>query len=367
MHAGIKPRGEKKNHFEDFTVLFAGSYVYINDKAYPLGELTAELLNYPDEKLIDLRYTAEMMLVFAEDEFYNPETTKDLALAQAMRDKINKVLEIIYDMPMFDKLVLDRDADFHMLPILWKEDDEAFRNSTIMGTEENVRFQSFIYRMATLADETLSFKVYVTAMLDIYFEKLRRRASEHYAVGVYRFFSDTAMHMEIAASLPPTPFVFFKQARSAEIEYTTLPDLENIERYMIGEQMVFHDYVSFFHVDLFRGLMHGNTPRRCQNCGRYFLLANSYDAVYCNRVAPGETVKTCRKVGAHRKSAKGEGKPPAQKMYDTVYNRLKQRHLRKKISHDEWNAAVVKALEYKDKAERGELSDQQLKALYDEM
>jgi hypothetical protein len=136
---------------------------------------------------------------------------------------------------------------------------------------------------------------------------------------------------------------------------------------MIGEQMEFHNYVSFFHIDLFRGLMHGNAPRRCQNCGQFFLLVNSYDAVYCNRIAPGETVKTCRKVGAHRKATKAEGKTPAQKMYDTVYNRLKQRHLLQKITHDEWNAAVAEALELKDQAERGELNDLELRARYDKM
>lgn len=54
-------------------------------------------------------------------------------------------------------------------------------------------------------------------------------------------------------------------------------------------------------------------------------------------------------------------------MCETVYNRLKQRHLRKKISHDEWNADVAPALEYKDKAERGELTDLQLQELYDKM
>ncbi len=284
-----------------------------------------------------------------------------------MQDKINKVLEDIYAMPLFDRLKLEREVDFRVLPILFDEDVKTFRNCTIEGTNENERFQSYLYKLATLADEVISFKVYVSIMLDFYFEKLNRRDSEHYAIGVYRFLSDTNTQLEIAASLPPTPFAFFEQARSAEIEYTTLPNPENKERYMLGEQLEFHNYVSFFHVDLFRGLMHGNTPRRCQNCGQFFLLANSYDAVYCNRIAPGETTKTCRKVGAHRKAAKGDGKTPAQKMYDTVYNRLKQRHLRKKISHDEWNAAVAKALAYKDQAERGELSDLQLQERYDKM
>jgi hypothetical protein len=54
-------------------------------------------------------------------------------------------------------------------------------------------------------------------------------------------------------------------------------------------------------------------------------------------------------------------------MYDTVYNRLKQRHLRKKITHDKWNAAVAEALELKDQAGRGELTDLQLRAYYDKM
>jgi hypothetical protein len=54
-------------------------------------------------------------------------------------------------------------------------------------------------------------------------------------------------------------------------------------------------------------------------------------------------------------------------MYNTVYSRLKQRHLRKKITHDEWNAAVAIALELKDRVERGELSDWELQELYDGM
>lgn len=116
-----------------------------------------------------------------------------------------------------------------------------------------------------------------------------------------------------------------------------------------------------------RSLMHGNAPRRCRNCEQFFLLANSYGAVYCNRVAPGEAMKTCRKVGAHRHAAKTEGKTPARKMYDTVYNRLKQRHLRKKISHDERNAAIALALKHKDRAERGELTDLHLQELYDKI
>ena len=48
---------------------------------------------------------------------------------------------------------------------------------------------------------------------------------------------------------------------------------------------------------------------------------------------------------------------PTQKEYAKVYNRLKARKQRGKISVDEWNASVAAVLELKDKADRGELSD----------
>lgn len=48
-------------------------------------------------------------------------------------------------------------------------------------------------------------------------------------------------------------------------------------------------------------------------------------------------------------------------------NRLKTRRARGKLTADEWNVAVALALEYKDKAEAGEISDFDLKEIYDKM
>ena len=67
-------------------------------------------------------------------------------------------------------------------------------------------------------------------------------------------------------------------------------------------------------------------------------------------------------MGAHRKAAQGKAnRTPAQKEYDRAYNRLKQRKNRKKITLDEWNAAVAKAQELLAQSGRGELTDEELK------
>lgn len=93
-------------------------------------------------------------------------------------------------------------------------------------------------------------------------------------------------------------------------------------------------------------------------------MNRGYNTCYCNNIAPGETAKTCRKIGAHRKAQDLSGATPAQLEYRKVYNRLKTRKNRGKLDADEWNAAVARALDLKDRAERGELGDAELKPLY---
>lgn len=129
---------------------------------------------------------------------------------------------------------------------------------------------------------------------------------------------------------------------------------------------MFNSLIDCLQAEFYRGLAMGERPRRCHNCGRYFLLTFGYNTCYCNNIAPGETARTCRKVGAHRKEAHGNC-TPAQKEYRKVYNRLKARKQRGKISEDEWNTAVARAQELVAQSERGELSDEELKRLLEEL
>ena len=118
---------------------------------------------------------------------------------------------------------------------------------------------------------------------------------------------------------------------------------------------------NFLYTEFYRGLIAGNMPRKCHNCGRYFLLMEGYNTCYCNNIASGETERTCRKVGAHRKANHPTGLSPAQMEYRKVYNRLKARKQRGKISSDEWNSAVAQAQEVLMQAEQGKLNDEEMR------
>ena len=86
--------------------------------------------------------------------------------------------------------------------------------------------------------------------------------------------------------------------------------------------------------------------------------------MYCNRIAPGETKRTCRQVGAHRKE-KRKNESPIHKEYFRAYNRLKARKSRGGISTDKWNRQGAMIQDWRDAALRGEFSDAEYKQKLD--
>ena len=155
--------------------------------------------------------------------------------------------------------------------------------------------------------------------------------------------------------------------RLVEIDFVPMMRKENEGECFVAEKTTFNYLHDFLRTEFYRGLAIGNAPRRCHNCGKYFLLTAGYNTCYCSNIAPGETARTCRKVGAHRKEAQGKAnRSPARVEYDRTYNRLKQRKVRGKISVDEWNAAVAKAMQVLERAERGELADDEMRKRFRE-
>ena len=201
------------------------------------------------------------------------------------------------------------------------------------------------------------FRKQIALMLEGYFEPLDRRNPEAYAVGMFKFYSDM-----VTAELMEQDTYELDHSFPLKVRFVPMVSPSDGETIILAEQARFSSLLDFLEVEFFRGLAAGNAPRRCHNCGKYFLLTAGYNTCYCNNIAPGETERTCRKVGAHRKEARDRaGRTPAQIEYDRAYNRLKQRKNRKKISLGEWNTAVARAQDLLDRSGRGELTDEELK------
>lgn len=86
-------------------------------------------------------------------------------------------------------------------------------------------------------------------------------------------------------------------APQVNIQYAVLEIDE--EHHELVEKLYFDRLGDFVYVELMRGLQRGFVPKRCANCGRWFLQTPGASYNYCDQPAPNsEEGKTCRAVGS---------------------------------------------------------------------
>lgn len=68
--------------------------------------------------------------------------------------------------------------------------------------------------------------------------------------------------------------------------------------YELVEKVYFDHLADFIYVEFMKGMQKEFVPKRCANCGRWFLQEPGMTYNYCGQTAPGETKLTCRNIGS---------------------------------------------------------------------
>ncbi len=341
-----------KNEPDLFAVLFWGTHLLAGKRSYQLGELTTEYLNLDSQIVQELSARVDDFAPV----FHQIMDEPDKSLAVSVQKKLNAFYDVLLSLPPYRDLPMDYYVAYNMFPMLAAQ-PKKWEEAMATGSERNRQFRKMLEVYETLPERLDAFRNQIALTLELDFECLPRRNGATYG----KAFAEYYQSMRSAGAFFFPDEDEFEQSFDAAIRFIPIRNPDNSEEIVIGEETQFQDVVSFLFTDFYRGLIHGNAPRRCHNCGRYFLLTAGYNTCYCNNIAPGETERTCRKVGAHRKEAQGRAnRTPARAEYDRAYIRLKQRKLRGKISVDEWNTAVAKAQGLLEQSEQGKLTDEDL-------
>lgn len=117
---------------------------------------------------------------------------------------------------------------------------------------------------------------------------------------------------------------------------------------VIAERYTFSSLRDFLYVELNKAIIHGNAPRQCRLCGRWFLHEQGDKTVYCERIAPRETEKTCREVGARAVFENKIQNEEAWKIYKRAYKKYYARVMKGNMSREDFNAWVEKAVAKRD-------------------
>lgn len=101
----------------------------------------------------------------------------------------------------------------------------------------------------------------------------------------------------------------------------------------VVEQMYFDRLLDFVYVEFMKGMQKGYIPKRCGNCGKWFLQGPGPTFSYCQDVAPDETEKTCRDIGAaasfHAKVRNNDVWNTHQRAYKKYYARVSKKAMTK--------------------------------------
>lgn len=344
---------EKPFGFDYITTQFYNNFVIIGNEKIPLGQISTEILNLSDEQMDELSdILLDLKNAFLE-KLYGEYNSSLIVLSHhsfgAFLPYFEKAIDALLELPLFNRINFDKKQYIYD----FKEIYATYPKERGRDTLNRV-----LVSLLSIHDEILIFRIYAIALADGYLERLKLRNSNGYAHALYQFLSDDDMQKELECFLPKYPVVTFKVEMPAHIEYVTRPDPGDVENYIIAERIVFNSIGSFLNSDLFKAMTVGHAPRKCHNCGRYFLHLGG-SVCYCNEIAPNDPKgRTCRKVGPHKKEQSKENKSPAELEYKRAYERLKKRkNSSPNPDFDKWNAQVAYARDILDQARQGKISD----------
>ena len=113
---------------------------------------------------------------------------------------------------------------------------------------------------------------------------------------------------------------------------------------------------AFLYEDFFRGLAEHYIPKRCSNCGKWFLIDAGIYSDYCENPLAEDKTKTCRMVSARKKYDTKCKEDPIWNIYNKAYKAHYARIAKKKMTKAEFEAWSRYAVELREQAERNEIS-----------
>ena len=111
------------------------------------------------------------------------------------------------------------------------------------------------------------------------------------------------------------------------------------------EKMYFDRLIDFAYVELMKGMQKGFVPKRCPNCGQWFVQQPGMTYSYCSRVAPGETELTCRDIGAKTSFREQVKNNEVWQVHQRAYKKYFARTKKKTMSQSdfaEWSGEAEK-------------------------
>ena len=385
----------------EFKAYIWDNQVYIGDRAYKTNEILNECLNEigPAQELLQwLRDLNKLLsLVQILDDDYEKEKNYDehVQYAQRLFYNIGNTLKHLppykhlsvaskLDEPLlFDCL----NANYHNWYIGEEspEHDLDFANEFGFIEKNRVgnfnfyvqRFQPWFKDVMDCVEDPFIFESLNKALkevFDLYIAMLKDLIRAKVA---YAEFLDTYIHNEskfLSDGEIASRFIDYAKITANKHDYERVISSSSMKmshevyrrpdgKAKLCEVYTFDSLGAFLYFDFFRGLSQSYIPKRCDNCGMYFLLEAGKYSSYCERPLEDDPEKTCRDVGARKKYGDKCKTDPVWLAYNRAYKTHYARYMKKKMTIAEFEQWSRQAIEWRNQAEAGKLEQAEYECL----
>ena len=118
----------------------------------------------------------------------------------------------------------------------------------------------------------------------------------------------------------------------------------------VVEKMYFDRLLDFVYVEFMKGLQRGFVPKRCANCGRWFLQTPGATFAYCAGSAPEDPSKACREIGAASSFKEKTRNNEVWQVQQRAYKKYYARTMRKDMTKAEFETWTRDAEQKRDAA-----------------
>ena len=378
----------------------------LNDREYPLGELTAEALNISPEEYHELRRMLDKAME-SMDRYEENHQMQDWFDANEKMIRLHEALiqhrifrliqdkpEVLYeartlteqytlfpedgdtlapgerDLSILGAIMdyenyLEHPKDYggeEILTLQWGEEryimseprppippappDKTRALLIVPGSLEMKWefYKNYCMTYGTVLMDIASVCQTLRAFIRMGLSKLDRLTPDHYVAALHTFLFHERAHKWIANPVDGTGFyTHMDDVRLHLIPRETVPGSGTFKVYEYYEA---DQLQTMLKLDFYKGLEAGHLIRRCENCGRYFLLQKGYHTKYCDLPTPTHPKYTCAQLGYRLRGVKedAEDSPLSQALY-RCFQRIDKDRSRGNITAEERTLLREKAQE----------------------
>ena len=199
-------------------------------------------------------------------------------------------------------------------------------------------------RYGDLLEDISSVCQTLQAFIRMGISSLDKLSPDNYLAALHEFLYSERSYKWIANPLEGTGFyTAIDDVRLQLVPRETSPDSGTFKVYEYYEATRLQTMLK---LDFYKALEAGHIIRKCENCGRYFLLQKGYHTKYCDLPNSDNPKYTCAQLGYRLRGIKedAEGSPLAQALY-RCYQRIDKDRSRGVITAEERTKLREKAQE----------------------